>query len=1622
MKPNAKEKQWFDLLHSSQLEDLKVFMKPKYFNVFNGVIDKYSDSAHFIYELLQNADDAGATEVEIELQHGRFIFSHNGRIRFTVSNPETEVQDRKIGKLGHINSICSIGFSSKNYESEIKENKIGKFGVGFKAVFQYTSTPEIYDYPFCFRIDNYIVPTSIEPVQYQKQNKTVFVLPFNHEGITPERAFEEISQKLKNLDYPQLFLHNIRSIAWRTPIDSDVIEKALDIEGKNDDITYSLYTLKKKGDRQRVLILKRLVEVPTHGNHEVAIGYYIDHGRILTKTSRNIHCFFPTNENIGTCYVIHAPFALVDNRQQIKRDNDINLSLFKSIAELAADSLLTLRDWDGFDKAKLLNDNILQLIKYNTTSYDGDNYWYNSRRIDNYFKESYDNIFEGEPLFLSRSGVYLTKSQGWWATDDILKLFDDNQIIDLTVLSIQESKEENEEDEEEYDEDTDKSVYGFVLCSVAQRDLDESSINIDKLDGEVLSRQITSAFMVKQSLGWLERFYDYVLRRRLVEDYELNKGNRSNAPMRYAQIIKNQEGDFVCAYGRDKKLNVFFYEEGVTSADKSINTDLYETSGKFREVIKELKIKVPSHLDTIRIQINRQEEKLDDRETLLISDINHINDIFIKAIRFYNSCSLNERKELIEMVKSSPIFLCDHNNQEERVCACKPDDVFKDISILREYFRACVNSRKVYQFFNIQSYDKCIREVGKESFDEFIDRIIVKDSPEIIVESQYLTSEERVHRAHEKVYKKEFPSFEGLLDVLDTLERGNGSKELSIYVWNLLIKAYHSNASFFKNNESHYFYYSNRIQYWTYNSLLIELRTRRWFYIGEELRCIKEDAYKEELCENGYTFDADLMEKLEISSTPNVQEAEIINEMSEGTREAFALGKELKNLGFNSIEEIKRMRERLTQLERKEEAEAAAQFEREERAKRRKQEEEGQNLLPKRKKSAGIQGTDFERPDNVRAKSHQAENVQSKNKNIEDILEGFEEKARIQRDELEKVANLRDRIEKAKKYSYDWFLSLLELEVQSQGSTGASGKKALYISFDTISFNPKNDRMMILSDASRYVPASLEDLDTLPVTFVFRNGSVEKFSFESASVKEDNLILKCGEESLKVIEALRKNFDTLQHAFIEVNEPIDILTQWQSRLNSLDFDADFSLKENLRPDIEFIFGPPGTGKTTTLARRINELVDSADREIKILVLAPTNKACDVLTKKLHEINEGNDGWIWRFVKTDDPYIEDEELVYNRDSQISRQNKVCVISTIARYAFDGFDNGDLRALEWDYIIIDEASMIPLYEIILPMYNPLSGKIIISGDPFQIEPIVNIDLWKKENIYKMVNLNDFTNPKTEPCQFNVTPLLTQYRSIPAIGELFSDYLYGGKLLHNRKTEDHKLLEMGLVENPLNVISFPVGKDSIFDLKRLNKSNIQVYSVVFTVEFLKYISRKLDKNHSGKEIRIGVVSPYSAEIQAIQKIYNQSAPQYNNISVDFGSAHGFQGDQCDIIVAVINPPASGLKRAADMTFVNNQNILNVAISRASDYLYILIPEKDYENFDSLYEIKKIGRKMTSLKCSFTTSDEIEKIMFGESQFIENNTYVTSHKMTNVFNTPFTKYEIRIDENAIDIQINDL
>jgi len=69
------------------------------FNSTRRLLEKlYPDKAHFIYELIQNAEDAGATKVEFYLKDSELLLIHNGT---------------KLFDLSHIESITNIGDSTK---------------------------------------------------------------------------------------------------------------------------------------------------------------------------------------------------------------------------------------------------------------------------------------------------------------------------------------------------------------------------------------------------------------------------------------------------------------------------------------------------------------------------------------------------------------------------------------------------------------------------------------------------------------------------------------------------------------------------------------------------------------------------------------------------------------------------------------------------------------------------------------------------------------------------------------------------------------------------------------------------------------------------------------------------------------------------------------------------------------------------------------------------------------------------------------------------------------------------------------------------------------------------------------------------------------------------------------------------------------------------------------------------------------------------------------------------------------------------------------------------------------------------------------------------------------------
>ncbi len=74
-------------------------------------------------ELLQNADDAGATETCVSIDNGQFVFTHNGE-DFTEE---------------HFASLCRLGYSNKR-----ALHTIGFRGIGFKSTFSLGDVVELY--------------------------------------------------------------------------------------------------------------------------------------------------------------------------------------------------------------------------------------------------------------------------------------------------------------------------------------------------------------------------------------------------------------------------------------------------------------------------------------------------------------------------------------------------------------------------------------------------------------------------------------------------------------------------------------------------------------------------------------------------------------------------------------------------------------------------------------------------------------------------------------------------------------------------------------------------------------------------------------------------------------------------------------------------------------------------------------------------------------------------------------------------------------------------------------------------------------------------------------------------------------------------------------------------------------------------------------------------------------------------------------------------------------------------------------------------------------------------------------------------------------------------------------
>jgi hypothetical protein len=316
------------------------------------VIEKtFARSGHFILEFIQNAEDADATKVKIVLQRDAVKIFNNG-------NPFSKED---------VEGICSVGRSRKD-----PRKHIGYLGVGFKAVFQISSSPRIYSKPYRFKFDrNYWpkpeeIPWQITPIWLDdvpeefKEWNVGFYIPID------EKGYERIKRELENL-HPTLllFIHKVDEIE----LEFDNIRRIFKRRVKERSENYTIYTLEvEEGGDKKVtdwVVFRQVVEIPDHIREdrftkdwdrssvqyrEIAVAFGLDDSGDLMavpETARfgvkfGVFSYLPLKgeEHVPLPYYIHADFLVAPGREVIHRDAPWNIWMLDEIANFIIRSVI----------------------------------------------------------------------------------------------------------------------------------------------------------------------------------------------------------------------------------------------------------------------------------------------------------------------------------------------------------------------------------------------------------------------------------------------------------------------------------------------------------------------------------------------------------------------------------------------------------------------------------------------------------------------------------------------------------------------------------------------------------------------------------------------------------------------------------------------------------------------------------------------------------------------------------------------------------------------------------------------------------------------------------------------------------------------------------------------------------------------------------------------------------------------------------------------------------------------------------------------------------------------------------------------------------------------------------
>ena len=597
----------------------------------------YSDRTHFIYEILQNAEDA----CERARKNG---FMKRFFVRFSLFLDRLEVRHNGIPfDENDVRGICGIVEAIKDKNIA----QIGKFGIGFKSVYAYTNCPEIHSGDKFFSIRDYVYPYSIEASKDLNPEETLLVIRFNEEGEKRKQAHLEIENRLKRLGIRTLlFLKNLEEISYNIGSINGNYMKSYETKMGVKTVALKYIEDSQEKNRENWIIFDRyLSRDPTR---RLEIGYQLVFDATVKKwkigpaNDVKLFVYLPTEKETHLKFLIQGPFNTTPARDNI-RDDNWNRDLIADSAKFAAESILKVKDLG------LLNAEFLNTLPIETD--------YFTSQVTA-FRPVYESIREklsSEALLPAIDGSFATVDQAFIARGKELRSLLSGEQLDLLF-----DRKNSRWLDENITEVRTPELYNYLI----------EVLRVNELYPEAFARAFNEEFIKIQNDQWVISFYTFLLSQKALWTKPFYYYDKPGI-LRTKPIIRLQNNSHVVPFDDNGHQNAYLPHKDPTVSTMFANVvkEIITNDKRAREFLQNLDVTEPNQIDGVLELIlpkyNNEETTVSEKQ-----NIQHVSWI-LKTLE-EKDCS--RRDELLEKLADTP-FLFAENAVDRREEYRKPFEI-----------------------------------------------------------------------------------------------------------------------------------------------------------------------------------------------------------------------------------------------------------------------------------------------------------------------------------------------------------------------------------------------------------------------------------------------------------------------------------------------------------------------------------------------------------------------------------------------------------------------------------------------------------------------------------------------------------------------------------------------------------------------------------------------------------------------------------------------------------------------------------------------------------------------------------------------------------------------------------